>query len=94
MVAMPTDDGLIQVNCLVGAAPAGANVAKLYVVLLKNLRFAADALAREHIRLLIEPINTTDIPGFFLNGTEQAVQIIADVRSDISSFSMTFITCR
>ena len=48
----------------------------------KNLRFAADALAREGIRLLIEPVNTMDIPGFFLDGTEQAVQIIADVGSD------------
>ena len=46
-----------------------------------NLRVAADALAKERIRLLIEPINTRDIPGFFLSGTEQAVQIIADVRS-------------
>jgi hydroxypyruvate isomerase len=51
-------------------------------VLVKNLRFAAAALARERIHLLIEPINTLDIPGFFLSGTEQAVQIISDVRSD------------
>ena len=71
-----------QVNCLVGVAPAGADVFELNEVLLKNLRFAADALARERIRLLIEPINTLDIPGFFLSRTEQAVQIISDVRSD------------
>ena len=51
-------------------------------MLLGNLRFAADALARERIKLLIEPINTRDIPGFFLNRTEQAVQLIADVGSD------------
>jgi len=50
-------------------------------VLVGNLRFAADALGKERIRLLIEPINTLDIPGFFLSGTEQAVRIIADVRS-------------
>jgi len=50
-------------------------------VLIGNLRFAADALAKERIRLLIEPINTIDIPGFFLDGTGQAVQLIADVRS-------------
>ncbi len=49
---------------------------------MKNLRFAAAALARERIHLLIEPINTLDIPGFFLSRTEQAVQIISDVRSD------------
>jgi len=71
-----------QVNCLVGVAPAGADRLELNEVLLKNLRFAADALGREGIRLLIEPINTMDIPGFFLSGTEQAVQIVSDVRSD------------
>ena len=71
-----------QVNCLVGVAPAGADVSELNEVLLKNLRFAADALSRERIRLLIEPINTLDIPGFFLNRTEQAAQIISDVQSD------------
>jgi hydroxypyruvate isomerase len=71
-----------QVNCLAGVAPAGADASELNEVLLKNLRFAADALSRERIRLLIEPINTLDIPGFFLNRTEQAVQIISDVQSD------------
>ena len=50
-------------------------------MLIGNLRFAADALGREGIRLLIEPINTIDIPGFFLNKTAQALQLIADVRS-------------
>jgi hydroxypyruvate isomerase len=57
-------------------------VFELNEVLLKNLRFAADALAREDIRLLIEPINTLDISGFFLSRTERAVQIISDVGSD------------
>jgi len=71
-----------RVNCLVGVAPAGADVSELNEVLVKNLRFAANVLARERIRLLIEPINTLDIPGFFLSGTERAVQIISDVRSD------------
>ena len=72
---------LPQLNCLVGIAPDGADARELNEVLVGNLRFAADALAKERIKLLIEPINTLDIPGFFLTGTEQAVQIIADVRS-------------
>jgi hydroxypyruvate isomerase len=71
-----------QVNCLVGVVPVDADAGELNEVLLKNLRFAADALAREGIRLLIEPINTRDVPGFFLNRTEQAVQIISDVGSE------------
>lgn len=71
-----------QVNCLVGVAPSDADPLELNEVLLKNLRFAAAALGRERIRLLIEPINTLDIPGFFLSRTEQALQIISDVGSD------------
>lgn len=70
-----------QVNCLVGIVPHDADPFEMNEVLVENLRFAADALARERIKLLVEPINTLDIPGFFLNKTEQAVQLIADVRS-------------
>ena len=70
-----------QLNCLVGVAPRDADPFEMNEVLVENLRFAADALARERIKLLVEPINTLDIPGFFLNKTEQAVQLIADVRS-------------
>jgi hydroxypyruvate isomerase len=71
-----------QLNCLVGIAPDGVDATDLNEVLVGNLRFAADALAREGIKLLIEPINTIDIPGFFLNKTAQALQLIADVRSN------------
>jgi hydroxypyruvate isomerase len=70
-----------QLNCLVGVAPRDADPFELNEVLVGNLRFAADALAKERIKLLVEPVNTLDIPGFFLNRTEQAVQLIADVRS-------------
>ena len=59
-----------QLNCLVGIAPDDADPRELGEVLVTNLRFAADALARERIKLLIEPINTLDIPGFYLKGTE------------------------
>ena len=48
----------------------------------ENLRYAAEVLARQSIKLLIEPINIRDIPGFFLNRTEQAEQIIFEVGSE------------
>src|ERR1700737_3553073 len=50
-----------QLNCLVGIAPDDADGFELNEVLVHNLRYAADVLARERIRLLIEPINTMDI---------------------------------
>ncbi|MVT64734.1 hydroxypyruvate isomerase [Bradyrhizobium pachyrhizi] len=70
-----------QLNCLVGIAPADTDRADLQEVLVSNLRFAADALAQHGIKLLVEPINTLDIPGFFLSRTEQAVQLISEVGS-------------
>src|SRR5262249_9426533 len=66
-----------QLNCLVGIPPAGIETEILRRVLVNNLRFAADALARHNIRLLIEPVNTRDIPGFFLSRTQQAQDLIA-----------------
>jgi hydroxypyruvate isomerase len=71
-----------QLNCLVGIAPGDSDPRDLEEVLIGNLRFAAAALAAENIKLLIEPINTLDIPGFFLKRTEQAVRLISEVRSD------------
>ena len=70
-----------QLNCLVGIAPLDAEPRELRETLVGNLRFAASTLARKNIKLLVEPINTLDIPRFFLNRTDQAVGLISEVRS-------------
>lgn len=44
-----------------------------------NLQRAADRVADEGITLVIEPINTRDMPGYFLSRTRQALDILADV---------------
>ena len=74
--------GVAQLNCLAGKAPAGADPATLRATLVDNLRFAAARLGAHGIKLLIEPINTFDIPGFYLHGTAQALAIIDEVGSD------------
>ncbi len=73
--------GCTQVNCLAGIAPHGVDPERLRTTFIANLRFAADRLAEAGIRLLIEPINTYDIPGFFLARTRQALDIIGDAGS-------------
>jgi hydroxypyruvate isomerase len=70
-----------QVNCLAGIAPAGVDSAKVRATFVSNLRFAADKLAAAGIKLLIEPINTFDIPGFYLSHTQQALDLIRDTGS-------------
>jgi len=70
-----------QVNCLAGIAPAGVDPDQVRATFVANLRFAADKLAAAGIRLLMEPINTFDIPGFYLSRTQQALDLIAAVGS-------------
>ena len=74
--------GCRQLNCLAGIQPAGADADAVHRTLVDNLRFAADKLKRAGIRLLVEPVNTRDIPGFYLNRTEQAIAILDEVGSD------------
>ncbi|NRR30361.1 hydroxypyruvate isomerase [Oxalobacteraceae bacterium] len=71
-----------QLNCLVGIVPPGVSQETAHRTVVANLKFAADALKAEGIRLLIEPINTFDIPGFFLSRTSQAARIIEETGSD------------
>jgi hydroxypyruvate isomerase len=51
-------------------------------VFVDNLKFATAAAREQQVRLLIEPINTFDIPGYFLNGSKQALAIIDEVGAD------------
>lgn len=71
-----------QVNCIAGIAPAGIARPVLEETFIANLRFAAGRLKQAGIKLLIEAINPIDIPGFFLNTTAQALDIIARTGSD------------
>ena len=74
--------GVGQLNCLAGKAPAGVSDPLLHQTLVDNLKFAANALQAAGLRLLIEPINSFDIPGFYLNFTSQALSILDEVGAD------------
>ena len=49
--------------------------------LAENLKFAASKLQDAGITLLAEPVNTYDIPGFFLNRSAQAISLFDEVGS-------------
>jgi hydroxypyruvate isomerase len=70
-----------QVNCLSGIAPKGVDLEQIRSTFVSNLRFAAERLGAAGIKLLIEPINTYDIPGFWLSRTQQALDVIRDTES-------------
>jgi len=63
-----------RLNCLAGVPPEGADPDACARTFEDNLRFAAEGL-----QLLIEPINTRDIPGFFLHRSAQAMAVIEAV---------------
>jgi hydroxypyruvate isomerase len=74
--------GATQLNCLAGITPADTDPNLVHATLVRNVKFAADQLKTEKIRLLIEPINTFDIPGFYLSRTHQALSLIHECASD------------
>ena len=74
--------GVPQLNCLAGKAPEGVSPELLRKTFVENLRFAAAELKKAGLKLLIEPINTFDIPGFYLSRTVQAVEILDEVAAD------------
>lgn len=74
--------GAPQLNCLAGKVPAGADARQVQQTFVENLRFAAGELKAAGLRLVMEPINTFDIPGFYLNRTAQALEVIEQVGSE------------
>ena len=71
-----------QLNCLAGKTPLGASDDTLRRTFVANLRFAAAELKKANLKLLIEPINSFDIPGFYLTRTAQALSLLDEVGAD------------
>lgn len=74
--------GCPRLNCLAGIAPPGVTAEQARRALLENLRFAAAATRRAGIELVLEPINTRDVPGFFIATPCAGLELIAEVGSD------------
>ena len=74
--------GCRNVNCLAGIRPDTVEPDLATATLVDNLRFAADRLEAAGLRLLLEPINTRDMPGFFVSDTAHAMDLFGRVGSD------------
>jgi sugar phosphate isomerase/epimerase len=64
---------------MAGLLPAGVPREAARMTYLANLRHAAGEAAKQGVDVLIEPINTRDIPGFFLNRQDDAHAIVQEV---------------
>jgi hydroxypyruvate isomerase len=80
--------GCRRLNCLAGVAPPEVAGAKLRETFVSNLRYAAGELARHGMTLLVESINTRDIPGFYLCDSGQALALMD--RADAANLKLQY----
>lgn len=71
--------GTRRLHALAGIVPPDADIARCRQTFVDNLRYACGQLAPHGITLLIEPINTRDMPGYFLNYQKDAHALVAEV---------------
>jgi hydroxypyruvate isomerase len=86
--------GCPRVHVMAGLAPAGAERAALRATYLANLAWAAGEAAAAGLDVLIEPINTRDIPGYFLNRQEEAHAIVQEVGAPNLKVQMDLYHCQ
>ena len=68
--------GCRQIHLMAGIRPRGATEGDMYDTYLANVQSAAAELARHDMTLLLEAINTRDMPGFYLNTSRQAFDLM------------------
>ena len=70
--------GNARVNCIAGKVPEGTDPALARATLLANLRYAAREMRPAGLTLLLEPINTVDVPGYAVARPAEGAALIAE----------------
>ena len=83
-----------RIHVMAGVAPAGASRDAIQACYAGNLAWAAAQAAQAGCEVLIEPINTRDIPGFFLNRQEQAHAIVRELGAANLKVQMDLYHCQ
>lgn len=68
-----------RIHAMAGLVPAGSSRESVRATYVANLRKAAAVAAKQGVDLLLEPINTRDIPGFFLNRQDDAHRLVEEI---------------
>ena len=82
--------GCRQIHVLAAIVPEGTDARACEDTYVGNLAYAADAFGREGVRVLIEPLNTIDNPGYLLSTVGHARQVIETVASRNLSLQYDF----
>ena len=83
-----------RIHVMAGIAPGNIGRTLLHATYLENLRWAAGQAAQRGCDVLIEPINTRDIPGFFLNTQLQAHAVLAELKLANIKVQMDLYHCQ
>jgi hydroxypyruvate isomerase len=83
-----------RVHVMAGLLPAGRDRDEVRPTYVGNLRWAAAEAVRQGLDLLIEPINTRDIPGFFLNRQDHAHELLAEIGAANLKVQMDLYHCQ
>ncbi len=86
--------GCRRLHAMAGIVRPGADPAAMRATYVANLRRAAARLAPHGITLLIEPINTRDMPGYFLNVQAEAHAVVAEVGAPNVQVQMDLYHCQ
>lgn len=83
-----------RIHVMAGLAPVGADRAALQATYEANLAWAAEQAQGDGREVLIEPINTRDIPGFFLNRQDEAHATLARIGASNLKVQMDLYHCQ
>jgi 2-dehydrotetronate isomerase len=83
-----------RIHVMAGLAPAGSDRAALRATYVANLAWAAGQAAGAGVDVLIEPINTRDIPRFFLNRQDEAHAIVQEIGAPNLKVQMDLYHCQ
>lgn len=82
--------GCKRLHCMAGIPGGDADPAACRATYVSNLKRAAARLAPMGVDALIEPINTRDIPGYFINRQQDAHDVVAAVGAANLKVQMDF----
>jgi hydroxypyruvate isomerase len=71
--------GVQKLNCISGTAKEADDRDAMRATLVSNLRFAAREFKKAGLGLVVEPINSHDVPGFFVSRSPDMVRIVEEV---------------
>jgi 2-dehydrotetronate isomerase len=83
-----------RLHMMAGILPAGKTRADLLHVYADHARAVGKSVARQGLELLIEPINTRDIPGYFLNRQDHAHELIGAIAQPNVKVQMDLYHCQ